>query len=368
MFTCAVALAEGSRTLFPNGYLTGEPGNTTGSTIRASLYWANGTSMNGVLRQQNFFYIYADAGEYILLGTSGSRANLRLFAPPSPGQTLVQRFGTPGLETPGSGSLATGLALLPSGSTQCGATTGNMTTRALELAGPNSVNGAGSGYTPCYYQVPAGASGVYGVYFGGVNTIERWDVTVRSDANSTTDINGRLFSYAFWGTITPLTNGLYNTHYYVTDDGYRYRQILRGVQPGAYALYANPRGFLDVDGNPLYKDVLGTTTSSGFADILSSATTGIKGQRPTYPMFYSDITNAAVDSPDGLQKTLAALGIPLIPPQPQALSITFENSYGGGATTYVGQGGTFIIDTQNALTYQILLKGGHTPEYDDPAH
>jgi hypothetical protein len=83
-------------------------------------------------------------------------------------------------------------------------------------------------------------------------------------------------------------------------------------------------------------------------------------------MFYSDIDSPAVDTAEGLQKTLTALGIPLTPPQPQALSVTFENSYGGGATTYVGQGGTFIIDTQDALTYQILLKGGHTPEYDDP--
>ncbi|HMN44410.1 MAG TPA: hypothetical protein PKE27_07555, partial [Povalibacter sp.] len=240
------AHAEGSRTLFPLGYLNGEAGNVNPSAVRSTLYNDSSARFMGMIRQQTFFYVYAQSGEYILLGTSGNRNALRLFAPPSGGQTLEARFGVPGLEDPSS--LGSGLTLSGTG---CGNTGGNIASRNAELAGPNSADGSATvtnGYIPCHYQAPT--TGIYGVYFGTTSDTTMWDVAVRSSVTSLTDINGRLFSYSFSGNTNNATNRIYTTHYYITDDGYRYSQAFRGLAPYRYMLYSNPKGFLDVNGDP----------------------------------------------------------------------------------------------------------------------
>ncbi|HMN44409.1 MAG TPA: InlB B-repeat-containing protein, partial [Povalibacter sp.] len=122
---------------------------------------------------------------------------------------------------------------------------------------------------------------------------------------------------------------------------------------------------------PLYRNVRGdgqtlNTVASG--SYFRPVGTGIQAQRPTYPMFFSNVVAGSVDTPSGLQATLGALGIPLTPAAPVALSASFGHPYTPGSRTYVGQGGIFTINTQNALTYQIVLKGGSTPAHDDPAH
>lgn len=360
------AHAEGSRTLFPAGSLSSDAGGTPNAT-RSLLYYGNQTYI-GIVRQQNFFYVYAEAGEYILLGTSGARNALRLFAPPAPGQSLADRFGTPGLED--TASLGTALTL---SGTNCSSTDGNIANRTAELAGPNSANNSvtvPNGYAPCYYAVTT--TGVHGVFFGTATNTNMWDVTVRSSANSLTDISGRLFTYSLAANTNGANNRTYATHYYVTNDGYRYSQTMRGLAPFAYVLYSNPRGFLDVDGNPLYKNVRSQGSpvldSQANGSYFRPANTGIQAQRPTYPMFFSNVVDAGVDTATGLQATLNALGIPLAPQHPVALSASFQHAHTGGSTTYVGQGGVFSISTQNALTYQIVLKGGNTPAHDDPAH
>lgn len=362
------AHAEGSRTLFPLGYFTGEAGNVNPTLVRSSLYNSSSGRFMGVIRQQTFFYVYAQSGEYILLGTSGNRSALRLFASPSAGQTLEARFGVPGLED--VAALGSGLTLSGAGCTNNSA---NIGSRDAELAGPNSANGTATvtnGYAPCYYQVPS--TGVYGVYFGTAADTNMWDVTVRANAGSLTDINGRLFSYSFSGNTDNATNRIYTTHYYITDDGYRYSQAFRGLAPYRYMLYSNPKGFLDVNGDPLYKNVRGQgqtlETADGAGSYFRPSGTGIQAQRPTYPMFFSNVVSGSVDTPNGLQATLGALGIPVTPAAPMALSASFSHPYTPGSRTYVGQGGIFTIDTQNALTYQIVLKGGSTPAHDDPAH
>ena len=102
------------------------------------------------------------------------------------------------------------------------------------------------GYTPCWYVAPT--TGTYGARFtgatsgGATNTasiatppvlgtdlIASWDVTVRDSASSLADINGRLFTYAWTVYLTANSRRLYNDLYYVSTDGYRYRQTLRGL-------------------------------------------------------------------------------------------------------------------------------------------
>lgn len=62
-------------------------------------------------------------------------------------------------------------------------------------------------------------------------------------AASVTDIPGRVFTYAFSGDTPATTNGTYATHYYITNDGYRYSQRMRGLSPFRYVLNSNPRAF-----------------------------------------------------------------------------------------------------------------------------
>ena len=70
------------------------------------------------------------------------------------------------------------------------------------------------------------------------------------------DINGRLFTYAFVGFTGGNQRPVYTDHYYTTTDGYRYKQSLNGLDPNGYTLYANSLGFLDNE-QPLYKDIRG---------------------------------------------------------------------------------------------------------------
>ena len=99
---------------------------------------------------------------------------------------------------------------------------GEITSRALELAGPQAVTGGGnpSGYVPCHYAAPV--TGIYSIVFYGPNgdgvdtdggalgdinlagannfnasqlaTVAAWDVTIRANDTSVTDIDGRVFA------------------------------------------------------------------------------------------------------------------------------------------------------------------------------
>jgi len=91
-----------------------------------------------------------------------------------------------------------------------------------------------------------------------------WDITVRADATTTTDIDGRVFTYKWTGANNSYGTGerLYITLYYVTTDGYRYRQEFKGMSPANHIFYGNTSGFLD-QGEPLYKNVLIDTLPAG---------------------------------------------------------------------------------------------------------
>ncbi len=146
LFLSGAAFAEGTRTLHPSG-ATGERGVMD---VSNSSFFAN------VARGRQFLYVYAQAGEYILLG-SRNRSN--------GGDVLVynpQSFGVPGNETiPATADFTC--------STQTGR--GTISGRAAELAGPNSADGTATvtdGFTPCSYLAPT--TGIYGVSFTGATS------------------------------------------------------------------------------------------------------------------------------------------------------------------------------------------------------
>ncbi len=358
LFGVSSAWAEGSRSLYPSTYPVG------GS--RANLDIQPGNKYVGKVNRQTFLYVYAQAGEYILLGsrnrTATNQGVINVYSP--------QNFGTPGDETvPGSPAFTCSESITLNGPNYSGAGRGLIDTRNKENVGPKSVDGTGktTGYTPCAYQAPS--TGIYGVMFAragtgsgpdGVidppaisnNSVSAWDVTVRSSAPaSTTDLEGRLFTYAWAGFTNTNNRPVYSTHYYVTSDGYRYSQDLRGLDPNGYVLYANSLGFLD-NGQPLYKDLrtMGTGTTTQFALIDPTLLSpGVTTQVAQYPIFFSDVSNNAE-----VERVLTALNIPHTPPSPTVSNLSFSGHLVGSTTT-VGAGGTFTFTTTNTITYQIVV-------------
>jgi uncharacterized repeat protein (TIGR01451 family) len=350
------ALAEGSRTLYPANYQTANPDEGRGNLDLTST----SNRYLGVVSRQTFLYVYAEAGEHILLGSSNRTAAgvgvVRVFGP--------QSFGQPGDETvPAAG---TAVATCTAG------TDGRIQTRAEELAGPRSVDGSGNlaGYVPCVY--PVATTGIHGVQFtagaagaGGPDavvdppkpsddSVAAWDVTVRpASTASTSDINGRLFTYA-WSVYTA-GNGagrrLYSDLYYVTLDGYRYRQRMTGIDPNGGTFFANTFGFLD-NGQPLYKDIRGTNQP-----VSTGIPAGVSAQRPQFPIFFSDVSpgagNAATNAE--VEKVLGVLGIPAAPKPPQVNGFQFTYPPTSNSTAYVGQGGTFSFTVTDTISFEIVI-------------
>jgi hypothetical protein len=239
-----------------------------------------------------------------------------------------------------------------------------MTTRAAELAGPNSADGSTTvpnGYNPCGYQAPV--TGIYGVLFtaasggGGPNgrvyevarssnSVAGWEVAVRDSATSVSDLNGRAYTFAFLGFTAANSRPVFSRLYYVTEDGYRYQQDLRGLDPNGYALYANTFGFMD-NGQPLYKTLRGDNAT------VSNLPLGVSTVPAQFPIFFSDITPGAAADAEAA-RVLEALDIPLVPPSPQISNVAFSGSLGGSITS-TGVGGTFSFNTTDTVSYQIVV-------------
>jgi len=349
----ALVLAEGSRNLYPAGT------EAIAGAGRGALDVSDPTqSYLNVVRRRGFIYVYAQAGERILLGSRNRTAAgvgiIQVYNP--------QNFGTPGAETlPGTASF-----------TCTAGTTGLIANRAQELAGPRAVSGGGNpaGYVPCAYVAPV--TGIYGVNFTGGssnagspdnafidpppilnNAVSAWDVTVRSSDTSTADINGRMFTYAW--TVFTFGNGdgrrLHQDLYYVTLDGYRYRQRLRGIDPNGGTFFANTLGFLD-QGEPLYKNIRATNPL-----VSAGIPAGVSVQQAQFPIFFSDITPSAGNAANNLEaeRVLTALSIPTAPLPPQVNNFQFTYPPTGGSTAYVGQGGTFNFTVTDTISFEIVV-------------
>src|SRR5690606_15971019 len=132
--------AVGSRNLYPQGYLSGEPGYDAvlnANAGRAKMNFSNNV-YGAAVRARTFIYVYAQAGERILLGRD-SLGTATVYTPDTD-------FGPEGNETP-TGGTATNCAI--------SASIGQISSRAAELAGPGTAGGATTGaqYVPCAYTV-----------------------------------------------------------------------------------------------------------------------------------------------------------------------------------------------------------------------
>ncbi|MFM7407855.1 MAG: lamin tail domain-containing protein [Cuspidothrix sp.] len=363
--------AEGSRDLHPSG-ISGFRANLE---WYGSAFWGPTTAppgatnfQNNSLRRRTLLQVYANAGEYTLLGSSSegvSNAQITIF---------------------GSKSGRIGDEILSDQKFQCSAqrtSTGNtnlgkITSRTQELVGPDTITNATNGtpgnaisgaYVPCYYQVPT--TGIYYVVFygvGGSNTdigtntrnngainftsqdngsngsnanITAWDVTVRSSLTSTTDIKGRLFTDYLALTTGDNSRPINSQFYVVTKDGYQYRTGLNGLDPNGFLVYGNDVGYLDSDGvTPLYHNLVNDINSP----LLETPQGGVNIAPPNHVIFFN--------TPDN--NSLIALGLPISATLPEITNSSFTGTLTSNTSNYQ-TGGTFKFDSNVLSIYQIII-------------
>ena len=350
-----VALAAGSKNLWPNG----AAGN------RANTEWRTGSYGNGALTRRTLIKAYMTTGQVLMLGSSAiaqGASDIRVYDP-----GLVT--GPIGTETiPAAPSFSCNTQRLAGGAP---AFQGMIRTRAQELAGPDTIptGGVAGAYVPCHYAAPL--DGVYSVIFlgplgaasnldGGVvadialaqvgdfnanqgTSMAAWDATVRDNLTSIVNVTGRVFAYY----LALFTGGngrpVFPTIYAVTNDGYRYKVDLRGMDPNGWLIYGNQVGFLDSDGTtPLYHDAV--AAAGGSPGQLTTIQGGVSLALPTFPLFF-ELPAAA---------TIAALGIPAVPIAPTMSSASYAGNVGGNTST-VNSGGTFTFTTNVPGVYDIVI-------------
>ena len=343
------AHAEGSKDLHPSGAI--------GS--RANIEWrvAGDGLYGGVLIRRSLFKVYARAGETILLGSSTVGVGT--------GDILLYR---PGLVTGAIGAETVPAPASATLSCNAQAVKGIIDTRAKELAGPTPAAG---GYAPCTYLVPVGGDGVYEVVFTGPggfgatgdgavtgsisdnpgnfdlsqgSSISTWDVTVRNSTG--TNQNGRLFTYyltAFTGDNGRPINSII---FPVTTDGYQYQTGFNGLDPNGFVAFGNRSGFLNSDGTPLYRDVLGVVGAPNPA-LIETIQGGATMARPEFPIFFnrSDLT------------VLQVLNIPTTPTVPVLSNLTFIGT-ATPTTSTENTGGTFTFNTNIPGSYELVISNG----------
>lgn len=392
------AAAEGSRSLYPASY----PSNG----FRANLEWHNDQNRYGPANEFNLIRrtllrVYAEAGEYILAGSSAidvpdlsgaaDQGDILIYD-----QILGGRIGNEILPT------TPVFSCKAQRDSTSNSNQGRISSRSQEIAGPDTIadaatatrgNAIPQGYVPCFYQAPA--TGIYYIVFYGPDgnaatvdtlpngsisnfqtssaqstTIPAWDVTVRESLTSTQDLLGRLYTYYL--SMFTGTNGrpIFSTVYIVTDDGFRYKVDLNGMDPNGFIIYGNQVGFLDTDGSPLYQDVMAKLEENGVPltfeqqNQLRAIQGDVSIALPEYLMFFNE--------PD--EQVLQFLGIPLEPIIPEISNFRFEGALGAGTAAPCTNdpnapacGGTFRFTTNVTGTYDIVIsRDGVNFDPDNP--
>ena len=364
-FTAGIAVAEGSRDLYPTDATCAA--NSAGGSCRANIEFrtnAYGPAGTSIFRR-TVFSLFAKAGEVIETGSTAmgnGSADILVYNP-----TIVTDLQAATLPTitPGTNGFECSVQRATPGDPA----RGMITSRAQEKAGPQAVTGGGNptGYVPCSYVAPS--TGIYNVVMygpaGGASaadgtvtadidmagandfnstqgtSIAGWDVTVRDSGTSTTDIKGRLFTYA----LAAFTGGnglpVNQTFFVTTTDGFRYRTDTNGLDPNGFLIYGNRKGFLDADGvSPLDHDAFGTSNSGQ----LTTLDGGVTFAAPEFPISFAPLA----------AETLAQLNIPSTPIAPIMTKFSFAGSVGSNYST-VGAGGTFSFTENVPAQYEFVI-------------
>lgn len=362
------AVSEGSSTM-----------SDTNSGYRAFLeFFANESStgvppLYSVVPRRQIMYAYVKQGETVYLGSSvyASRFDKNNIVKSSATGCDIYVESPSGIDV----SKTNGFDVIQNG-------TGYIGTRNQELAGPiipgynDSVNLPDYNEN-CYAPLSfvAEETGVYAFYFHS-NTGKResptstlindnaftknqkdglvgaWDITI-FDSEDQIKRNGRVFTnYLAWSTgfnSTSQQSILYSDVYVVTNDGYIYNTNFNGLDPNGFVFFANNRGLIDTATNTPaycsylsnYDNFVGGLDSNGLA--IHSPAVGDTDLDQTYKIFF--------DSPD---PELIGDYLPIAYEPTPAKNFKFVGTRGEGGT-YIGAGGYFTFDVENATSATITI-------------
>jgi uncharacterized repeat protein (TIGR01451 family) len=372
---CSPAAAEGSRNLYSSSPST---------SFRANTEWRNDV-YGGIVKRRTLFKVYAQQGEYILMGSSAvgivkgtTKGDIWVYKP----NTVTGQIGNESIPS------------TPDFKCTDQAGRGFISTRIQEQNGARSIDpitlpstyGNPNGYTPCYYQAPE--TGIYDVVVMGPegftttfdgsptgqlnlsgadnfnatqnSSIAAWDITIRSSKTSTSDITGRLFTYYL--ALFTAGNGrpIYSTIYPVTVDGYQYKTEMRGLDPNGFVLYGNEVGFFDSDGtSTLYHNVVGDNAQLAVRDGNTSLS------RPQFPIFFNQPDTSAFPYIKLYDRngTFTGTGLPTTPIVPEITNVSFLGTLGQNDTE-LAKGGNFRFRTSTKGRYQIIVKGSGSTDFE----
>ena len=360
---------RGQRHLYPTNATCTT--NSAAGSCRANIEWrtnAYGPPGGGAILRRTLFSVFAHAGEVIETGSSAVGVGAGDILICNPGVVTDQQAATLPAVTPGTNGFTCSHQRTVSGI----AAQGQLTTRAQELAGPQAVNGGGNLDRLRAVQLhragrpastPSRCTGpTVTAQADGRHRRRRHQLTGRHDFStrrapasppgtspsaptptSTTDITGRLFTYALaaftGGNGLPLNQRVYVT----TTDGFRYQTDTNGLDPNGFLMYGNRAGFLDADGvTPLDHDALGTTNTGQLT--ARRRRRDVRAPRSTRLSFtpLSHETLAALEHPDHPDR--AGHDQPVL--QPAASPAT---------TPLVGAGGTFSYTENVPAQYEFVI-------------
>lgn len=114
-----------------------------------------------------------------------------------------------------------------------------------------------------------------------------WDVSVR-DSQDSRWISGRVFTNILTLRIhskkmSNAEGAFHGTNYVLTDDGHVYRVHGNGSNGIHFSYFVNNKGFLDTEGNPLYKSI----NTSKYHNSIHNPTAEDSGVNVTHKMFYT---------------------------------------------------------------------------------
>ena len=375
LLTAPAAQASGTAGLHPTDVTCAAPNYECRAAIewRTSTYGPDTDAVQ--IRRRTLFSVYAQAGEDILLGSSAMGVGAADITVWNPGVVTDPSAVNLPAVTSGANGFLCSTQRANTGTTSQGL----IATRAQEKAGPQALSGGGNptGYVPCSYTAPV--TGIYRVGFygpagagtdgnappngkiedptnprpwaapnaagpnGGEASVAAWDITLRSGANSTTAIPGRVYTLVLAGYTGGSKRTVDLPLYVTTRDGYRYRVQTRTIEPNGFVLYGNRDGFHDADGSPLNHDIL---TTGALQQQLKNLQGGVRLAPPEFPLSLEPLA----------PETLTALGIPTAPTAPNITGLTFAGAAAAGpGAGYVTRGGTFTLTASTPGTYEVVI-------------
>jgi gliding motility-associated-like protein len=260
------------------------------------------------------------------------------------------------------------------------ASTGNINSRAQEVAGPLPNTG---GFTPFIKTVGAGQEGVWEIDFVAENPgtvlngnpptipanaswtqpqaeyITAFDVSVRNAANSGF-INGRVYTQVFSGILGTFNVGFNAIFHILTKDGYQYILNNNGQAGNGFTFFVNNKGFRGDDGNASYKSINGLSANVNVQDPRVADTQTDITQKIFFNIPATDMP-AVANTPGSATTWL--LNTPVVPAISNVTFTGAEGTIGKAGTNPLG--GNFNFNITGNGNYVIGIDINHNGLYTD---